>query len=249
MTEGHEGMRYVLPQRELIANTIETHVRSMLFDGIVLVASCDKIIPGMIMAAARLDLPAILVTGGANAWQVRLDSGYTGSVDFKDYAGTPLGIACCTHATACGACEVMGTANTFQCLSEALGLALPGTGVVPAFHPEKLLAAFQSGQRIVTMIEEDLTAHKILTREALENAVMLDLAIGGSTNATLHLPAIAHELGIDLPLSVFNDYNRRIPHAALDLAQRPPTASWISTPPAACPPCSSSSRTNSTAMR
>ena len=210
MAEGHEGMRFILPQRELIANIVETHVRSMIFDGIVLIASCDKIIPGMIMAAARLDLPAILLTGGANAWQVRHAVGYTGSVDFKDYAGTSLALSCCTAAS-CGACEVMGTANTFQCLAETMGLALPGTANIPAFHTEKLTAARETGKRIVGMVEEELTARKILTPDALMNAVMVDLAIGGSTNSTLHLPAIAHELGFELPLSVFNDLNRKIP--------------------------------------
>ncbi len=210
MAEGHEGMRFILPQRELIANIVETHVRSMIFDGIVLIASCDKIIPGMLMAAARLDLPAIMLTGGANAWQVRTSPEYKGSVDFKDYAGTPQALSCCTAAS-CGACEVMGTANTFQCLAEAMGLALPGTANIPAFHTAKLTAARETGKRIVGMVEEELTARKILTREALMNAVVVDLAIGGSTNSTLHLPALAHELDMELPLSVFNDLNKRIP--------------------------------------
>jgi dihydroxy-acid dehydratase len=210
MSEGHEGMRFILPQRELIADTVETHVRSMIFDGMVMIATCDKIIPGMLMAAARLDLPTIFLTGGPNAWQVRFSAGRQESVDFKDYAGSPLGIACCTAAS-CGACEVMGTANTFQCLTEALGLALPGSANVPAFHPEKLHFARETGKRIVAMVDEELSARKILTREALENAVMMDLAIGGSTNSALHLPALAHELGLDLPLQTFNDFNRRIP--------------------------------------
>lgn len=210
MTEGHEGMRYVLPQRELIANMVETHVRSMRFDGMVMIASCDKIIPGMLMAAARLDLPAIFLTGGPNAWQIRYTPGRKPSVDVKDYAGTPHLLACCT-AAGCGACEVMGTANTFQCLTEVLGLSLPGSANVPAFHTEKLLFAHATGARIVAMIEEGLSVRKILSTEALENAVMMDLAIGGSTNSTLHLPALAHELGLELPLETFNRFNRKIP--------------------------------------
>ena len=210
MAEGHEGMRFILPQRDLIASTVEVHVRSMIFDGMVMIATCDKIIPGMLMAAARLDLPAILLTGGANAWQVRFAPGRQNSVDFKDYAGSPLGLACASAAT-CGACEVMGTANTFQCLAEVMGMALPGSANIPAFHPDKLLCARKSGLRIVEMVKEELTTRKILTREALENAIMMDLAIGGSTNSTLHLPALAHELGIDIPLSRFNEYNRKIP--------------------------------------
>jgi len=210
MTEGHEGMRFILPQRELIADTVETYVRSMLFDGMVLIAGCDKIIPGMIMAAARLDLPTILVTGGPSAWQIRFSAGWAQSVSHRDYRERVHRLETSTVAT-CGACELMGTANTFQCLAEAMGLTLPGSANVPAFHTDKLILARKAGMRIVSMIEEEMTARKILTREAIENALMVDLAIGGSTNSTLHLPAIAHELDLPLPLSRFNDFNKAIP--------------------------------------
>ncbi len=210
MTEGHPGMRFVLAQRDLIADIIETHVRSMRYDGLCFIASCDKILPGMIMAAARLDLPAIFVTGGPNAWEIRFKPTMSGGVDHKCYTDLMDKLATATAAT-CGACEVMGTANTMQSLTEALGLALPGSATIPAFHSGKLLHARHAGLRIVTMIEEGLTARRILTRESLENALMVNLAIGGSTNITLHLPAIAHALGIDLPLERFNDFNRRIP--------------------------------------
>jgi len=196
MTEGHEGMRYILPQRELIADMVETHVRSMLFDGMVMIASCDKIIPGMIMAAARLDLPTIFLTGGPSIWQGRL-------VGLKR-PDSP-------NIASCGACDLMGTANTFQCLAEVLGLTIPGSANIPGFHTDKLLFARQSGKRIVQMVEEGLSARKILTAKAIENAVIMDLAIGGSTNSTLHLPAIAHELGLTLPLSRFNELNKKIP--------------------------------------
>ncbi len=204
IAEGHEGMRFILPQRELIADTVETHVRSMLFDGMVLIASCDKIIPGMIMAAARLDLPAIFLTGGPSAWRNR----FTGSS--SDSSGKRQGRSGSIFAS-CGACEIMGTANTFQCMAEVLGLTIPGSANVPGFHTDKLILARQSGRRIVAMVEEDLTARKILTAGAIDNAVKMDLAIGGSTNSALHLPAIAHELGISLPLERFNEYNREIP--------------------------------------
>jgi len=210
ITEGNEGMRFVLPQRELIADIIETHVRSMLFDGMVMIASCDKIIPGMIMAAARLDLATIFLTGGPGAWQIRFDANRGESVDHKDYTALPQKMATATCAT-CGSCEIMGTANTFQCMAEALGLTLPGAANVPAFHAEKLVFARKTGKRIVKMVEEELTARKILTKNSVENAVMVDLAIGGSTNATLHIPAIAHELDFELPLSRFNEFNRKIP--------------------------------------
>jgi dihydroxy-acid dehydratase len=196
MAEGHEGMRYILPQRELIADMVETHVRSMIFDGMVMIASCDKIIPGMIMAAARLDIPTIFLTGGPSTWHRRLVG------ENKPGGG---------NIASCGACDIMGTANTFQCMAEVLGLTIPGSANVPGFHTDKLLYARQTGKRIVQMVEEGLTARKILTAKALENAVIMDLAIGGSTNSTLHLPAIAHELGLTLPLSRFNELNRKIP--------------------------------------
>ncbi len=210
ITEGHDAMRYVLAQRELIADTVETYSRSMCFDGIVMVASCDKIIPGMLMAAARLDLPTVFLTGGPNSWHIRFMAGRGESVDHKDYADLGLKLGTSTCAT-CGACELMGTANTFQCMAEAFGLTIPGSANVPAFHADKLRFARQAGKRVVAMVEEDLTARKIMTEKALDNAVMVDLAIGGSTNSTLHLPAIAHELGLELPLSRFNEVNVKIP--------------------------------------
>jgi len=213
ITEGNPGMRFVLPQRELIADIVEIHVRSMLFDGMVMIASCDKIIPGMIMAAARLDLPTIFLTGGPNAWLIRFLAARKDSVDHKDYPDIKelnLKLATATSAT-CGACEIMGTANTFQCMAEALGLTIPGSANVPAFLAEKLLFARKTGKRIVEMVEEELTARKILTKDAIENAIMVDLAIGGSTNSTLHLPAIARELGFELPLTKFNELNKKIP--------------------------------------
>jgi dihydroxy-acid dehydratase len=209
-TEGNEGMRYVLPQRDLIADTVETHTRSMLFDGMVIISSCDKINPGMIMAAARLDLPTVFLTGGPGAFKIRFMPGMKGSIFHKDYEDLLDKMGTGTCAT-CGACELMGTANTFQCLAEALGLTLPGSANVPAYFSEKLLFARRAGKRVVEMVEEGLTARKILTEKAVENALMVDLAIGGSTNSTLHLPAIAHELGMELPLSRFNDFNRTIP--------------------------------------
>jgi dihydroxy-acid dehydratase len=210
LTEGNEGMRFILPQRELIADTVETHARSMLFDGLVMIASCDKIIPGMIMAAARLDRPTIFLTGGPGSFQIRFTTGMKGSIDHKDYDDLIDKLGCATCAS-CGACELMGTANTFQCMAEALGLTLPGSANVPAYHSEKLLFARRTGKRIVEMVNEGLTARRILTMDAVDNALAVDLAIGGSTNTTLHLPAIAHELGAVLPLSRFNDMNRRVP--------------------------------------
>ena len=210
ITEGNEGMRYVLPQRELIADMVETHVRSMLFDGLVMIASCDKIIPGMLMAAARLDLPTIFLVGGPNAWHIRFAAGRGESVDHKDYEDLGLKASTATCAT-CGACEIMGTANTFQCLAEALGMTIPGSANVPAFHTDKLRFARDTGKRIVAMVEEELSARKLLNQKSIENALMVDLAVGGSTNTALHLPALAHELGLELPLRAFNEFSKKVP--------------------------------------
>jgi len=207
---GNEGMRYVLAQRDLIADTIETHVRSMNYDGVVFICSCDKIVPGMIMAAARLDMPSIFLTGGPGAFEIRYKAGAHAGIHHSAYQdlGDKLSTATCVT---CGACELMGTANTLQCLAEAMGLTLPGTANIPAYHSEKLRAARRTGKRIVEMVEEGMNSRKILTMKAVENGLIVDLAVGGSTNSTLHLPAIAHELGKQLPLSAFNDYNKKIP--------------------------------------
>ncbi len=209
LTEGNDGMRYVLAQRDLIADTIETHMRSMRYDAVVMIASCDKIIPGMIMAAARLKLPAIFLTGGPGMMQIRFDPNMKG-VGHEAYTDLFDKLKVITCATS-GACEVMGTANTFQSIAEALGLTLPGSSAVPAFHSDKQRFARKTGMRIVTMVEEGFTVDRVLTRESLENALMVNLAIGGSTNAALHLPAIAHELGLELPLKTFNDFSLKIP--------------------------------------
>ncbi|WP_206606275.1 dihydroxy-acid dehydratase [Steroidobacter cummioxidans] len=210
MAMGHDGMRYVLAQRDLIADIVETHVRSQRFDGLVLIASCDKINPAMMMAAARLDLPAIYLAGGPNLYDVRHRSDFKGSIEPDDYESRDTRVATVQCGT-CGACEIMGTANTFQCLAEAMGICIPGSSNVPAYHSDKLKYARLTGQRIVAMVNEGLTFRRVLTRPAILNAVAMNMAIGGSTNATLHLPAIAHSAGFELPLSVFDEYSRKIP--------------------------------------
>ena len=209
IAEGNEGMRHILPQRDLIADSVETFVRSQLFDGVVMVSSCDKINPGMLMAAARLDLPAIFVPGGPAMMNIRFVKPGA-SIDHKDHEDITSKLHTVACAT-CGACEIMGTANTFQLLAEAMGMALPGAAAIPAAVMEKRVMARASGERIVQMVREGLTARRVLTRETIENAIMVDLAIGGSTNSTLHLPALANQLGIDLDLDAFNRYSRKIP--------------------------------------
>ena len=210
LTEGHEGMRFVLPQRDLIADIVETHVRSMMYDGMVIIASCDKIIPGMLMAAARLDLPAIFITGGPR----RL--------------GHPLherrsrGVWTAPTTTTRGTSSRRPPRNLRRLRAHGDRQYLPvphrGAGPVPARlgqHPcvPCRQAALRPNDRQAHRGDGGgrLTARKILTPQAIENAIMVDLAIGGSTNATLHLPALAHEIGIDLPLSPFNEFSKRIP--------------------------------------
>jgi dihydroxy-acid dehydratase len=163
----------------------------------------------MLMAAARLDLPTIFVPGGPTMMNIRFVKPGA-SIDHKDHEDITSKLHTVACAT-CGACEIMGTANTFQLLAEAMGMSLPGAAAIPAAAMEKRVMARASGERIVAMIAEGLTARRILTRETLENAIIVDLAIGGSTNSTLHLPALASQIDVDLNLDSFNRYSRKIP--------------------------------------
>lgn len=211
IANGNVGMNYILAQRDLIADMIETYVTSQWLDGMVTISSCDKINPGMLMAAARLDLPTICVTGGPNAMAIRFhpDSKEKG-IDEKGYTDIARKLDTATCATA-GACELMATANTMQALMEALGMALPYSALAPSFSSRKVEQAYEAGERIVKLIADGVTPSKIMTREALENAVMIDLAIGGSTNSTLHLPALAKELGVEFSIELFNTFNKKVP--------------------------------------
>ncbi len=206
----HDGMRFVLAQRDLIADTVETHLRSQPYDGVVMIASCDKINPGMMMAMARLDLPAIYLSGGPGQMDIRKHATPQGSIDHNDYPDDPELTRRTFTCSTCGACEIMGTANTFQCLAEVLGLCIPGSANIPGWHSDKLEAARLSGERIVEMVREGLTAGRMFTPQSLQNAVRANMAIGGSTNATLHLPAIAHAAGISMNLDDF-DAAREVP--------------------------------------
>lgn len=216
---GHEGMRCPLPSRELIADSIELTELAHAFDGLVLVTNCDKITPGMMMAAARLNVPSILVSGGsmlAGFWKdcridditvfeamPRVESGEVPiEVLYKLEAAASPGVGCCPS---------IATANTMNCLAEAIGLALPGNGAIPAVAGERIALARATGERIVGLVQEDLCPDRIFTLKNFENAVAVDMAVGGSTNSVLHLMALAHEAGIPLDLDLFDKMSRTVP--------------------------------------
>jgi len=199
----HDGMRFVLAQRDLIADSIETHIRSQPYDGMVVIAGCDKINPAMMMAAARLDLPVIYLSGGPGQMDIRNASGQRGSIDHGDYGDDPQLLAKSATCSTCGACEIMGTANSFQCLAEVFGLCLPGTSNIPGWHSDKLDAARRTGERIVEMVKEGLNSRQMFTPAAFRNAVRMAMAIGASTNTALHLPAIAHAAEVPLTMADF----------------------------------------------
>ena len=217
---GHEGMKYSLSSRELIADSIESMAMAYPFDGLVLIPNCDKIIPGMMMAAARLNIPAILVSGGpmlAGEFQGREIDLITvfesvGKVKVGEMTEKDLreieGCAC----PGVGSCAGMFTANSMNCLAEVLGLALPYNGTIPAVFAERIRLGKKSGMQIMDLIQKKLTPSKILTEKAFENAITVDMAFGGSTNTSLHLPAIAREAGVKLSLQTFNRISEKTPH-------------------------------------
>jgi dihydroxy-acid dehydratase len=220
---GHVGMFYSLPSRELIADIVEDITQAHQLDGLVLVTNCDKITPGMLMAAARLDIPCIVVTGGpmhtGNLRGRRLSlvrdtfeavgRRQAGKISEEDLE--ELTMEACPG---CGACQGLYTANTMACVTEALGMSLPGCATALAGFAKKARLAYESGERIMTLVRKNVAARSIMNRSAFENAVTVDMALGGSTNTALHIPAIAHEAGIDIPLSLFDRISRRTPHIA-----------------------------------
>jgi len=220
---GHSGMHYSLPSRELIADMVETITQAHQLDGLVLLTNCDKITPGMLMAAARIDVPAIVVTAGpmlsGHLRGRRLSlvndtfeaiGKYKKGLIKKDELEA-LEMCACPGA---GSCQGMYTANTMACVTEALGMSLPRCATALAVSADKRRIAFASGQRIVELIQNNISARKILTQKAFENAIMVDLALGGSTNTVLHIPAIAHDAGIELPLETFDILSKKTPHLA-----------------------------------
>ena len=223
IANGHEGMHCILPTRELIANDVEMMIQAHRLDAVVLLGSCDKIVPGMLMAAARLDVPAIMVVGGPMAGGCEFDDRASditsltealgmlkaGKIDEATYNNLENSVA-----PGCGSCSFLGTANTMCCVAEALGLSLPGSATIPATHAARFRAAQESGRQIVKLVQHGITALQIINRKAIENAVRVVTAIGGSTNTALHLPAIAYEANCELTMDIFDELCRSTPHIA-----------------------------------
>jgi len=218
---GHNGMHYSLPSRELIADIVETMAEAHQLDGLILLTACDKITPGMLMAAARLNIPAIVVTAGpmlAGCYRMtRLDLVHDtfeaeaafkqGKINRKDFDNLIL--------NACpgpGACSGLFTANTMACATEAMGMSLPFCGTALAVSSKKKMIAYESGQKVVALVKKGITPRKIMNKKAFMNAIRVDMALGGSTNAVLHLTAIAHEAGIKLPIELFDKISTETPH-------------------------------------
>ena len=216
----HEGMKYSLPSRELIADSIEIMAMAHPFDGLVLLCSCDKIIPGMLIAAARLNIPSIFLSGGPMlpgkvfGKEMGLDKVFeavgrlkTGSITEEELIEYE-----CSACPGAGSCSGMFTANTMNNLSEALGMGLPFNGSAPAVFSDRIRIAKQSGMQIVNLVNKDIKPRDIMTKEAFFNAIAVDMALGGSTNTALHLPAIAYYTDIDLTLKDFDRFTEKIPH-------------------------------------
>lgn len=220
ITMAHKGMMYPLPSRELIADSIESMTMAHGLDGLVLVVSCDKTVPGAIMAAARMNIPAVVISGGpmptghykgdVSDYSACIETvGKVRNGDMTEAEQEELTQHCCPG---CGSCSGMFTANSMNCLAEALGIALPGNGTIPSYYGERLALAKRAGMNAVRQVIENVRPRDIITEKALENAIRVDMAIAGSTNTTLHLPAIANELGISLPLKKFDEISLQTPN-------------------------------------
>lgn len=219
---GHDGMKYPLASRELIADSIEAMAKGHAFDGLVLIPNCDKIVPGMLMAAARLNIPAVVVSGGA------MRAGYSNGtvLDFNsimekigsyrngDCTEEELEEVALNACPGCGSCSGLFTANSMNCLTEVLGMGLPYNGTALAESGERIRLAKMAGVKVMEMVNKDIKPRDILTEEAFQNAITVDMAMAGSTNTVLHLPAIAHEAGIRLELSTFDGISEKTPYIA-----------------------------------
>jgi len=218
---GHDGMKFPLPSRELVADSIEAMAVGHGFDGLVLVTNCDKIVPGMLMAAARINIPAIVVSGGPmmagryNGKDISVSSMFeaAGLYEAGKISAEEMDSMEKAACPGCGSCAGLFTANTMNCLTEALGMGLPGNGTIPAaqFGARRMLAK-QAGATILDLIAKDIKPRDIMTKKAFNNAITVDMGIGGSSNTVLHLPAIAYEAGIELPLELFDAISAKTPY-------------------------------------
>ncbi len=216
----HEGMRYSLASREVIADSIEIMTKAHSLDGLVMIPNCDKTVPAMLMAAARLNIPTIIISGGAmlsgkkDGEKIDLITVFEGvgavkSGKMSEEELTDLENKACPG---CGSCSGMFTANSMNCLSEVIGLALPGNGTIPSVYADRRRLAKEAGSRIMDLVEKDIKPRDILTKEAFENALTVDMALGCSSNTVLHLLAIANEAGIDMDLDIINEVSKRTPN-------------------------------------
>ena len=218
---GHTGMKYSLASRELIADSIEAVAMASGFDGLVLIPNCDKVVPGMLMAAARLNIPSIVVSGGPmlagryHGRDVSVSQSFEAAGKFAagEMDASEMAFLEAEACPSCGSCAGLFTANTMNVLTEVLGMGLPGNGTIPAayFGARRLLAK-RAGEIVLELVKNDVKPRDILTRDAFENAMTVDMAIGGSSNTVLHLTAIAHEAGIEIPLPLFDEISRRTPY-------------------------------------
>ncbi|MFQ5925250.1 MAG: dihydroxy-acid dehydratase, partial [Dehalococcoidia bacterium] len=247
---GHRGMRYSLPSRELIADSVEIVAQAHAFDALVFIPNCDKIVPGMLMAAVRLNIPSIFISGGpmlaGRFWigdelrAVDLNTVFlaVGKVAAGEMSERELKELEAVVCPGCGSCAGMFTANTMNCLTEALGMALPGNGTIPAVDARRLGLAKEAGRQIMELLAKGICPGDIITKDSIQNAFVVDMALGGSTNSVLHLMALAHEAGLDFPLSEVNEISEKTPHLAqispaggyhvedLDLAGGIPAVMW-----------------------
>ncbi len=217
---GHVGMKYSLPSRELIADSVETMAMAHAFDGLVLVPNCDKIVPGMIMAAVRLNIPAVVCSGGpmmsglVKGEETSLSKMFeavgarkANIIDDDDLLEFEQNVC-----PGCGSCSGMYTANSMNCLSEAVGIALPGNGTIPAVDSGRIRLAKHAGMAIMNLVEKDIKARDIINEKSLRNALACDMALGCSSNSVLHLLAIANEAGVHLDLNIFNEFSAKVPN-------------------------------------
>ncbi len=232
IANGHDGMKYILPSREIICSSVEVMAQAHRLDGIVLLASCDKIVPGMIMAAARIDIPAIIVTGGPMLGGAEFDGRKTDATSVDEAIGMLASgkiteqevlnlenLAC----PSCGSCAFYGTANSMGCIAEAIGMSLTGSALIPAPYADRLRVGYNSGKQICELVEKGVSTRDIITEDAVRNGIRVTMATSGSTNAVLHLSAIAYEAGLKMNvLDEFDKYSKETPQ----LAKVNPSSKW-----------------------